>query len=296
MTELIIKYASGPVIGAIIGYFTNYIAVKMLFRPHRQKKLFGLILPFTPGIIPKRRGDLAKAVGNAISKNLLTTSDIEKNILSEENKKKLTDLILSNTGSEKSPRDIIADFCSGSESDALLDKTAAFIADKLVDIAEKINAGRILTDAGRETIEEKKQSLGMFSFLINDMMLDPLLEEFENKINVYISANGKEKLLPVIREQLDSYSKKPLNELTSGMDKERAAEILSDIIEKTVSTVSEKILADMDIAKTVEDKINAMDIAELEALCLSVMKKELNAIVNLGALIGLIIGVINSFI
>ena len=187
MTELIIKYASGPVIGAIIGYFTNYIAVKMLFRPHREKRLFGIKLPFTPGIIPKRRGDLARAVGNAISKTLFTSSDIEKSFLSEENKKKLSDIILSNTESEKSPREIIEDFCSGPESALLLEKTASFIADKLVSAAEKINAGRILTNAGRETIEEKKQSLGMFAFLINDSMLEPLLEEFEKKINIYIS-------------------------------------------------------------------------------------------------------------
>ena len=100
----------------------------------------------------------------------------------------------------------------------------------------------------------------------------------------------------MIRNELDVYSGKPLKELTSGMDKNRASALISDIIEKTVSSVLGSVVADMDIAKTVEDKINAMDIAELEALCLSVMKKELNAIINLGALIGLIIGVVNSFI
>ena len=53
---------------------------------------------------------------------------------------------------------------------------------------------------------------------------------------------------------------------------------------------------DVHIAGTVESKINGMNVSELEALCLSVMKKELNAIVNLGALIGFIIGIVNSFI
>ena len=43
---------SGPIIGAIIGYFTNYIAVKMLFYPRKEIKVFGHVLPFTPGAIP----------------------------------------------------------------------------------------------------------------------------------------------------------------------------------------------------------------------------------------------------
>ncbi len=68
----IISIASGPVIGAVIGYFTNYIAVKMLFRPRKEVRLLGVKLPFTPGIIPKRRAELAKAIGNTVGNRLLT--------------------------------------------------------------------------------------------------------------------------------------------------------------------------------------------------------------------------------
>ena len=39
-----------------------------------------------------------------------------------------------------------------------------------------------------------------------------------------------------------------------------------------------------------------MDVMELENMVLSVMKKELNTIVNLGALIGFVIGILNIFI
>ena len=44
-----LHYITGPLIGAVIGYFTNYIAVKMLFHPYQPVKLFGRTLPFTPG-------------------------------------------------------------------------------------------------------------------------------------------------------------------------------------------------------------------------------------------------------
>ena len=49
---MIPEYITGPVIGAAIGSFTNFIAVKMLFYPRKEILLFGHPLPFTPGAIP----------------------------------------------------------------------------------------------------------------------------------------------------------------------------------------------------------------------------------------------------
>ena len=58
----------------------------------------------------------------------------------------------------------------------------------------------------------------------------------------------------------------------------------------------EEMVEKIDVAAIVEEKVRDMDVAKLEALILSVMKKELNAIVNLGALIGLVIGLLNLLI
>ena len=57
-----------------------------------------------------------------------------------------------------------------------------------------------------------------------------------------------------------------------------------------------QIVDTVDISEIVEKKVLAMDVKDLEKLCLSVMKKELNAVVNLGAVIGLLLGIINIFI
>ena len=85
----IVQTLSGPVIGAVIGYCTNYIAVKMLFRPLRPVMLFGKQLPFTPGIIPKGQARLARAAGEAVSSTLLTQEDIREMLLSEQAKTQL---------------------------------------------------------------------------------------------------------------------------------------------------------------------------------------------------------------
>ena len=65
--ELISHYAVPPLVGAVIGYFTNMIAVKMLFFPHEEKHIFGWRVPFTPGAIPKGKERLAKAAGEILA-------------------------------------------------------------------------------------------------------------------------------------------------------------------------------------------------------------------------------------
>ena len=74
-----------PLSGAAIGFFTNWIAIKMLFRPHEEKRLFGIILPFTPGIIPKRRAELAKKLGAATGEHILTNDALTTALVSHEN-------------------------------------------------------------------------------------------------------------------------------------------------------------------------------------------------------------------
>ncbi|MEO1208310.1 MAG: DUF445 family protein [Cyanobacteria bacterium J06638_20] len=66
-----------PVLGGIIGYFTNDVAIKMLFRPYRPIYLWGRRLPFTPGLIPSNQERLAQRVSNAIMGSLLTPDELQ---------------------------------------------------------------------------------------------------------------------------------------------------------------------------------------------------------------------------
>ena len=61
-----------PIIGAIIGLFTNWLAIKMLFLPRREYKLWGKRVPFTPGVLPKSKSRVAKNLGHAVGDYLLT--------------------------------------------------------------------------------------------------------------------------------------------------------------------------------------------------------------------------------
>lgn len=72
------------VIGAVIGGFTNSLAIKMLFRPYRALYIGKWRVPFTPGLIPKRRDELAEQMGKMVVDHLLTPESIQKKFLNEQ--------------------------------------------------------------------------------------------------------------------------------------------------------------------------------------------------------------------
>ncbi|MGB3136019.1 MAG: DUF445 family protein [Nodosilinea sp.] len=67
-----------PVVGGVIGYFTNDVAIKMLFRPYRPIYLARRRLPFTPGLIPSNQERLAKRISDTIMGSLLTPEELQK--------------------------------------------------------------------------------------------------------------------------------------------------------------------------------------------------------------------------
>lgn len=77
---LVITILFMALIGAIIGGFTNHVAIKMLFRPHEAKYIGNTRLPFTPGLIPKRRNELARQLGKTVTKYLLTPETFRKKL------------------------------------------------------------------------------------------------------------------------------------------------------------------------------------------------------------------------
>jgi uncharacterized membrane protein YheB (UPF0754 family) len=74
------KYAAPPITGAFIGYLTNHVAIKMLFRPLKPWIVAGIRVPMTPGVIPSKRQDFAKNMGEVVGDHLLTSEEIGKGL------------------------------------------------------------------------------------------------------------------------------------------------------------------------------------------------------------------------
>lgn len=296
----ILRLLSGPVIGAVIGYFTNLIAVKMLFRPYNPVKIGKWQLPLTPGIIPKRQPALARAVGQAVGTNLFTGDDLRNLLLSEQTENIVADAIMEKAGISGGDGQTLDRLLGQLSNEARLsgskERFSAFLTDKLIDAAEEMDLGAVIAEEGMRAINEKKASLGMLSLVINERMLQPLLDQLGDRVNIYVAENGREKALPAVQGQIEKLSGRPISELLADFDSEKICGVIKSVYAGVVSGFAGELLNRLDIASVVENKVAAMDVKELEELCLSVMKKELNAIVNLGALIGFVLGVLNMFI
>ena len=77
-------------ISGAIGWITNWVAIKMLFRPHKEIN-FGLFK--IQGLIPKRRTEIGSGIANIIQNELISVKDVISNIDREEFSKRLNALI-----------------------------------------------------------------------------------------------------------------------------------------------------------------------------------------------------------
>ena len=77
-------------ISGAIGWITNWVAIKMLFRPHKEIN-FGLFK--IQGLIPKRRAEIGSGIANIIQNELISVKDVISNIDREEFSKRLNALI-----------------------------------------------------------------------------------------------------------------------------------------------------------------------------------------------------------
>lgn len=287
---LVLKYVSGPLVGALIGWLTNYIAVKMLFRPYYPKKIGKHTLPFTPGLIPKRQKELAKAIGRAVSDSLFTEDDIVVRITSDETKRKIGDFAVNAIKNESRS---LADCTGGAVN---VDKISDYISDKLVAAAANANLGNALLGECKRLIAEKKSGLGFAGMFLTDEVVDGFLAGADEKINDFIEERGREFILPAVTKEVGRVADEPVGNFSKAVSEETIRGVVCAAYDEIAAGEAKALAERLNVAATVEEKINAMSVKELEALVLSVMKKELNAIVALGALLGFLIGIVNIFI
>ena len=88
-----LTWLAPPLVGAFIGYLTNYVAIRMLFRPLKPWRIFSIRVPMTPGVIPAKRHDLAQNIGRMVGDHLLTSNDVGKALGKESFRAELRNLI-----------------------------------------------------------------------------------------------------------------------------------------------------------------------------------------------------------
>ncbi|HLV08675.1 MAG TPA: DUF445 family protein [Halanaerobiales bacterium] len=166
----------------LIGYLTNVIAIKMIFRPYQKKKLLGYKLPFTPGLISREKERFAAALGNFIDRELLNEHRLS-NLFSKKRKsleKKVLDYLL-DSNKQIIKRALL------SNRKALARSLTAFIQNNGSQFLNRDNA--LL----KNLFQNKTFGSSFKSSKINDEFKNPL-----NKTMLKLSEQAKPGLLKVI--------------------------------------------------------------------------------------------------
>ena len=321
------SYIIAPLLGGVIGYITNDIAIRMLFRPHTAKYVFGIHIPFTPGIIPKEKGRIAEAVGGVISENLMNKDVLEKYLLSEDMigkvRSAVEDFIAIQQRNSETVVQFLGHYLSKEEIDAIAQNINHSITkqtyEKLADssVGEKVAHIAIDHVAQKLTINGAQELLsgiggalgglggmaaGLFGGNIVARFLGMLREPAEHllakNINTMLQDNGEEIVSNMIGGEVDNFLNKPVSKLLEGHEEQlaQAVNTIESIYRSIITEHLPKILQSIDISKIVRERINEMDVNETEKLIFQVMDKELKAIVWLGALLGLVMGSVNIFL
>lgn len=322
-----LSYIMAPLLGGVIGYITNDIAIRMLFRPHTAKYVFGIHIPFTPGIIPKEKGRIAEAVGGVISENLMNKDVLEKYLLSEDMIGKVRSAVEEFIATQQRNNETVVQFLGHYLSKEEIDTIAQNINrsitkqtyEKLADssVGEKVAhiaidhvAQKLTIDGAQELLSGIGGALGgiggmaagLFGGNIVAKFLSMLREPAEHflakNINTMLRDNGEEIVSNMIGGEVDAFFNKPVSKLLEGHEEQlaQAVNTIESIYRSIITEHLPKILQSIDISKIVRERINEMDVNETEKLIFQVMDKELKAIVWLGALLGLVMGSINILI
>ena len=290
-----LSFLVSPAVGAAIGYLTNALAVKMLFRPYSEKRIGRLRLPFTPGVIPRRRKALARALGDAVGRQLVTQSDLREAILSDTALDALTDLVLESISGRDGLEKRLGALLGEKELGAAKERLDGALTSAIVSALSSRDLGGILLREGAAALRAANPMLGMF---LGDAVIEQLSPTVNASLDRYLSERGEKELLPSVSEQSERWLSGSPAELLSGLglDGEAQRALIGGAVRRLLCSCLPTLLEGIDLASIVERKIEAMEIRELESLVLSVMRRELRAVVNLGAVIGFILGLLGAFL
>lgn len=298
-------YLIGPAVGAVIGYITNDIAIRMLFRPHEAKYFMGVHIPFTPGIIPKEKSRIAASIGKAVSENLMNREVLEKSLLSDEMLAKMgsaiDEFVTTQSNNDETIEQFASHYLTSDDISAMRGNVTEGIVKMITGKLQDSQLGNNIAHMAIEHAVEKTRNsvAGLFGadkFVAG--VAQPIERLLAKHINEILQNNSEQMVEGLVNDQSDQLMGMTMRQLVTGHN-DQIAQIKNGIFNAYRVIITEhlpRILQDIDISTIIEQRINEMDMKEAEAIILDVMKKELRAIVWLGALLGSIMGTINALI
>jgi len=314
-----------PVVGAIIGYITNAVAIKMLFRPLNEARLFGRRVPFTPGILPRERHKLANSIGRMVEQELLTSEVLRGRLAKAEVKEKIrdtlgayTDQILTQPLShyiEEKPKEtslqdfpvaeLISDFVNSEVFSSFLDAIIKNWAlgpetslqnESYSDASSEVSFPNETTGGNNISEWVKSRFRGIGSMLVpraRDFIKSSVIREIKNQ------GRGKPAFYKRAFEGvIAKYPGISLGEFLSlgSVKKQKIDSLLSEKATDTLSENVEGALSSVNVKVIVSDRIDSLDMLRVEKIVLDIMAGHLRWINVFGAFLGAFIGFVQAFL
>ncbi len=291
---LVIPWIAPPIVGAFIGYWTNRIALRMLFRPHRPKHVLGVRVPFTPGIIPKNRSELATAIGRAVAEELLTPEAIRQQLRSPG----FRDGIRRWVGQQRRSLMETPITLSAEQERQLLAALGGPITQAIRSVLEQPAVRERLIEIGDEAIEQyvSRQNIAVRTAF---RAVRPLAANIVNGlIRDTIDATSRnfnpQQVSSLMDNWIRSGSPKAIGDYIA-LAPDDEARIDDYVAERLITYLDNQLPAlvkTLNLEILVTDRVNSFDVDTVEKLILDVTGYHLKWISWFGGLLGLIIGLL----
>ena len=171
MGHLIVQFAIMVSVGTLIGWFTNYLAIKLLFRPQKE---INFLLFKIQGLIPKRRDEITENIAGVVEQELISVADIAEKFKGSELDEEIVNDIVDKIIGVKLQKSILEKnpLLKMIVNDSLMEKLKSYLKKAILENKEEILA-EIL-----KVVEEKID----FKEIMVEKMTNFSLDEIENII------------------------------------------------------------------------------------------------------------------
>jgi F0F1-type ATP synthase assembly protein I len=272
-----------PLAGAFIGFLTNVLAIRMLFRPLKAVRIFGIRLPFTPGVLPRERCKLADSIGRMVERELLTPEILRERFADREFREKCRrglavyagrfPVFFSRLAEEMYPlawRGLI-EFLYEPDIHAKLEAQGHTFVDNTVFMLPPLQ--RLLVTSGR------------FDRSLHDKMPE-IIDELIQRLEMLGGDDG-------LREEIISYASDKLfngGAFDAGGGEESLENRITEKLFMALESQAGDILKAIDVRSLVSRRIDSLDMLRVEGIILDVMADQFKWIDIFGGLLGFCIG------
>jgi uncharacterized membrane protein YheB (UPF0754 family) len=302
-----------PLAGAIIGFVTNVVAIRMLFRPLREIRVLGIRLPFTPGILPRQRHRLAQSIGAMVERELITPEIVRERLSRNDVREKIKEALSLFTEKiyDKTPGELLAggEFLPPEKISSAVEKLYPSFAPVVVDFLRRDEIRRELESKGRIFLRNVFLKLNVFQrFFLSAGQYDLTLEQRMPEIIDDLISNAREMLNDDrIKKTLTGAVTSSFSRVTdaqgqkigallniSETDKKKLDDFIFDKLMSAADGQIESILASVNVKALVSDRIDSLDMLRVERIILDVMSDQFKWIDIFGGILGFMIGTFQS--